>query len=217
MAPSIDANRFGIAPPAPDCPDCQLMSLSYQQQRNTAIMSDPLIIKKYANRRLYNTETSTYITLADLAGIVRGGRNVEVVDAKSGEDLTRPTLAQIILEEEGKGAALLPVTVLKSLIGFYDNSMQTILPHYLEMVMDVFQKNQSRIQQETTAALGNFSPFEQLKTMQNIQRKQLEQMQQVMGLFNPFLKPPSGMPTGDPKDARIAELEAELARLKANK
>lgn len=183
-------------------------------------MSDPLIIKKYANRRLYNTETSTYITLIDLAGIVRSGRNVEVVDAKSGEDLTRATLAQIILEEEGKGAALLPVTVLKSLIGFYDNSMSTILPHYLEMVMDVFQKNQSRIQSETTAALGNFSPFEQLKTMQNIQRKQLEQMQQVMGLFNPFLRPTgtgAATPPADPKDAKIADLEAELARLKSGK
>lgn len=186
-------------------------------------MSDPLIIKKYANRRLYNTETSTYITLADLAGLIRLGRNVEVVDAKTGDDLTRPTLAQIILEEDAKGAALLPTSFLKQIIGFYDNSMQTILPHYLEMVMDVFTKNQQRIQEETTAALGQFSPFEQLKTMQTMQRKQLEQFQQVMGLFNPFLRatqsPPASAVPPSPEDtaAKIAALEAELAKLKAGK
>lgn len=187
-------------------------------------MSDPLIIKKYANRRLYNTETSTYITLADLAGLIRLGRNVEVVDAKTGDDLTRPTLAQIILEEDAKGAALLPTSFLKQIIGFYDNSMQTILPHYLDMVMDVFTKNQQRIQEETTAALGQFSPFEQLKTMQTMQRKQLEQFQQVMGLFNPFLRatqspPAPGTPPAAPEDAtaKIAALEAELAKLKSGK
>lgn len=173
--------------------------------------ADTLVIKKYANRRLYNTETSTYITLHDLAALIREGRNVEVVDAKSGEDLTRPTLAQIILEEDAKGAALLPTGFLKTIIGFYDNSMQTLLPHYLDMVMDTFKQNQTRIQNETNAALGNFSPFVQLEAMRDIQRKQLEQMQQVMGLFNPFLKPPV---TEDPKDARIKELEAELAKVR---
>src|ERR1700742_1647129 len=122
-------------------------------------MSEPIIIKKYANRRLYNTETSTYITLADLAGIVRAGKEVEVVDAKTGHDLTRPTLAQIILEEEGKGASMLPVNFMKQVIGFYDNGMQSVLPHYLEMAMDMFQKNQSKIQEETNKALGTFSPF----------------------------------------------------------
>ncbi|MFZ2586684.1 MAG: polyhydroxyalkanoate synthesis repressor PhaR, partial [Alphaproteobacteria bacterium] len=171
----------------------------------------PLIIKKYANRRLYNTETSTYITLHDVAALIRQGRNIEVVDAKTGDDLTRPTLAQIILEEDAKGAALLPTDFLKTIIGFYDGSMQTLLPHYLTMVMDTFKQNQTRIQAETNAALGNFSPFKQLETMQTIQRKQLEQMQQVMGLFNPFLKPPIPQ---DPRDTKIAELEAELAKLR---
>ncbi len=173
--------------------------------------TEPVIIKKYANRRLYNTETSTYITQSDLAGIIRGGQNVEVVDAKTGEDLTRQTLAQIILEEESKGAAMLPVNFLKHVIGFYDNSMQSILPHYLEMVMDVFQQNQNRIRDETNKALGGFSPFAQFAAMQQIQRKQIEQMQQVMGLFNPFLRG-----TGDTeKDARIRELQQEIERLKA--
>lgn len=177
----------------------------------SATSNEPIVIKKYANRRLYNTETSTYITQADLAGIIRLGRNVEVVDAKTGEDLTRQTLAQIILEEESKGAAMLPVSFLKNVIGFYDNSMQTILPHYLEMVMDVFQKNQSRIRDETNQALGNFSPFAQLQAMQQLQRKQVEQLQHVMGLFNPFLRPPEGAD----RESRIRDLEAELARLKS--
>lgn len=175
---------------------------------------EPVVIKKYANRRLYNTETSTYITQADLADIIRTGRNVEVVDAKSGEDLTRQTLAQIILEEESKGAAMLPVSFLKNVIGFYDNSMQTIVPHYLEMVMDVFQKNQSRIRDETNRALGGFSPFAQLQAMQQLQRNQVEQLQHVMGLFNPFLRPQPNA-TEASKDARIRELEAELKKLKS--
>ena len=175
-------------------------------------MADPVIIKKYANRRLYNTETSTYITQADLAGIIRSGQNVEVVDAKTGEDLTRQTLAQIILEEESKGAAMLPVNFLKQVIGFYDNSMQSILPHYLEMVMDVFQQNQTRIKDETNKALGGFSPFAQFAAIQQIQRNQIEQMQQVMGLFNPFLRSTQGSDAD--KDARIRELQLEIERLK---
>lgn len=175
---------------------------------------EPLIIKKYANRRLYNTETSTYITLADLAALIREGRNVEVVDAKSGDDLTRATLAQIILDEDAKGAALLPVSFMKTIIGFYDDSMQTLLPHYLDMVMDTFKKNQASIQNEANKALGAFSPFAQVEAMQNLQRQQLEQMQQMMGIFNPFLKTPG---TADPRDARIAALEQELARLKSSK
>lgn len=178
---------------------------------------DTLIIKKYANRRLYNTETSTYITLNDLASIIRTGRNVEVVDAKTAEDLTRSTLAQIILEEEGKGAAMLPVSFLKNVIGFYDNSMQTILPHYLEMVMDVFQKNQTHIKNETNKALGGFSPFNQLEAMQHLQRKQVEQMQHVMGLFNPFMKPQPTPNQPDARDAEIAALKAELQKLKSQK
>lgn len=172
---------------------------------------EPIIIKKYANRRLYNTETSSYITQSDLALLIRLGREIEVVDAKSGTDLTRQTLAQIILDEESKGAAMLPVNFMKQVIGFYDNSMQTILPHYLEMVMDVFKQNQARMKDETNKSLGSFSPFMQLEAMQHIQRAQLEQMQQVMGLFNPFLRQTGS--AGD-KDKRIAELEAELVRLK---
>lgn len=100
-------------------------------------------IKKYANRRLYDTESSTYITLDRLAQMVREGREFEVVDAKSGEDITRQVLTQIIVDEEARGATMLPINFLKQLIGLYGNSMQNFVPSYLEAAMDAFQRNQS--------------------------------------------------------------------------
>src|SRR5919202_3207879 len=97
--------------------------------------AQPVVVKKYANRRLYNTETSSYVTLEDLATMVRAGRDFAVYDAKSGEDITRSVLTQIIVEEESKGRALLPTTFLRQLIGFYGDSLQTVLPRYLDLAM----------------------------------------------------------------------------------
>jgi polyhydroxyalkanoate synthesis repressor PhaR len=106
--------------------------------------SGKVTIKKYANRRLYDTESSTYITLDRLAQMVREGREFEVVDAKSGEDITRQVLTQIIVDEEARGGAtMLPINFLKQLIGLYGNSLQTFVPSYLEAAMDAFQRNQS--------------------------------------------------------------------------
>ena len=102
-------------------------------------------IKKYANRRLYDTESSTYITLDRLAQMVREGREFEVLDAKSGEDITRQVLTQIIVDEEARGATMLPINFLKQLIGLYGNSMQNFVPSYLEAAMDAFQRNQSAV------------------------------------------------------------------------
>lgn len=102
-------------------------------------------IKKYANRRLYDTESSTYITLDRLAHMVREGREFEVVDAKTGEDITRQVLTQIIVDEEARGATMLPLNFLKQLIGLYGNSMQNLVPSYLEAAMDAFQRNQSAV------------------------------------------------------------------------
>jgi polyhydroxyalkanoate synthesis repressor PhaR len=102
-------------------------------------------IKKYANRRLYDTESSTYITLDRLAQMVREGREFEVVDAKSGEDITRQVLTQIIVEEESRGSTMLPINFLKQLIGLYGNSMQNFVPQYLEAAMEAFQRNQSAV------------------------------------------------------------------------
>ncbi|MBA2466660.1 MAG: polyhydroxyalkanoate synthesis repressor PhaR [Sphingomonas sp.] len=100
-------------------------------------------IKKYANRRLYDTESSTYITLDRLALMIREGREFEVVDAKTGEDITRHVLTQIIVDEEARGSTMLPVNFLRQLIGLYGNSMQGMVPQYLEAAMDAFQRNQN--------------------------------------------------------------------------
>ena len=102
-------------------------------------------IKKYANRRLYDTESSTYITLDRLAQMVREGREFEVVDAKSGDDITRQVLTQIIVDEESRGSTMLPLNFLKQLIGLYGNSMQNFVPQYLEAAMDAFQRNQNAV------------------------------------------------------------------------
>ena len=107
--------------------------------------SGKVTIKKYANRRLYDTESSAYITLDRLAQMVREGREFEVVDAKTGEDITRQVLTQIIVEEEAHGSTMLPINFLKQLIGLYGNSMQTFVPSYLEAAMDAFQRNQSTV------------------------------------------------------------------------
>jgi len=106
--------------------------------------SGKVTIKKYANRRLYDTESSAYITLDRLAQMVREGREFEVVDAKTGEDITRQVLTQIIVDEEARGGTtMLPINFLKQLIGLYGNSMQNFVPQYLEAAMDAFQRNQS--------------------------------------------------------------------------
>ena len=102
-------------------------------------------IKKYANRRLYDTESSTYITLDRLAEMTREGREFEVVDAKTGEDITRHVLTQIIVDEEARGSTMLPVNFLKQLIGLYGNSMQNFVPQYLEAAMDAFHRNQNAV------------------------------------------------------------------------
>ena len=108
--------------------------------------SGKVTIKKYANRRLYDTESSTYITLDRLAEMVREGREFEVVDAKSGDDITRQVLTQIIVDEEARGGAtMLPVNFLKQLISLYGNSMQGVVPQYLEAAMDAFDRNQKAI------------------------------------------------------------------------
>ena len=123
----------------------------------------PVVIKKYANRRLYNTETSTYVTLDDLAGMVRGNRDFVVFDAKTGEDLTHSVLTQIILEQEGRGQNLLPVNVLRQLIRFYGDSMGWLVPTYLNMSMETLSREQERFRKQMTdswgSAAGAAGPF----------------------------------------------------------
>jgi polyhydroxyalkanoate synthesis repressor PhaR len=122
---------------------------------------DVVIIKKYANRRLYDTESSSYITLERLAQMVRDKRQFKVVDAKSGEDLTRAVLAQIIMDEESRGATMLPVNFLRQLISMYGDSMQAVVPHYLEASLDALQRNQSQLR-ETMAGAFAANPFAEI-------------------------------------------------------
>jgi polyhydroxyalkanoate synthesis repressor PhaR len=124
----------------------------------------PVIIKKYANRRLYNTESSSYITLDHLGAMTREGRDFQVVDAKTGEDITRSVLTQIIMDEEGRGQTMLPVPFLRQLISMYGDSMQSMVPHYLEASMEAFAKNQAQFRDAVAGAFGGvaFKPFETL-------------------------------------------------------
>ena len=119
----------------------------------------PVVVKKYANRRLYNTESSSYVTLEDLAAMVRQGRDFVVYDAKSGDDITRSVLTQIIVEEEAKGRSLLPTSFLRQIIGFYGDSMQSLVPRYLENVMGAFSRQQVQMRRAVEQTMGGFNPF----------------------------------------------------------
>ena len=115
---------------------------------------EPIIIKKYANRRLYNTQSSSYITLDDLARMTREGIDFQVLDAKTGADITHQILTQIIMEEESHGEQMLPISFLRQLISMYGNSMQALMPHYLEATMDNFRANQRKLQETWQASMG---------------------------------------------------------------
>lgn len=146
---------------------------------------EPVIIKKYPNRRLYNTETSVYVTLEDLAVMVKQGRDFTVQDAKTGEDLTRQVLAQIIFEMEGRGNPLLPVNFLRSVIKFYDGGMQAPLRHYLDVSMQSFLENQERLQGLAARAMKDFSPLTHIEEMT---RQNMALFEKAMTMFNPFGK-----------------------------
>ncbi|MEO6040976.1 MAG: polyhydroxyalkanoate synthesis repressor PhaR [Croceibacterium sp.] len=116
--------------------------------------NDPIIIKKYANRRLYNTQSSSYITLDDLARMTRDGVDFQVLDAKTGADITHAILTQIIMDEESHGEQMLPISFLRQLISMYGNSLQTLMPHYLEASMDNFRANQRKMQETWSASMS---------------------------------------------------------------
>ena len=115
---------------------------------------DPIVIKKYANRRLYNTRSSSYITLDDLAKMTRDGDDFQVVDAKTGADITHAILTQIIMDEEAHGEQMLPISFLRNLISMYGNSMQALMPQYLEATMENFRTNQRKLQETWSASMG---------------------------------------------------------------
>nr|WP_082891530.1 polyhydroxyalkanoate synthesis repressor PhaR [Brevundimonas naejangsanensis] len=142
-----------------------------------------VVIKKYANRRLYNTATSAYVTLDDLARMVREGVEFTVHDAKTNDDLTRQILTQIIFEEESRGEALLPVQFLRQLIGFYGNSMQGVLPSYLEMSLDSFTRQQEQLRGQFTRA---FSAAPGGNLMEEAVRQNMAMFERAMRMFPGF-------------------------------
>ena len=143
-----------------------------------------ITIKKYANRRLYDTSASRYVTLDHLRELVKSDADFEVVDAKTGEDLTRGVLAQIIFEEEAKGANLLPVEFLRQLIGFYGDSMQAFVPGYLRMSMENFMRQQEEMREKMAGAMG--SPTASMQLLEEQTRRNMAMFEQAMRMFTPF-------------------------------
>ncbi len=150
----------------------------------TTPTDEPITIKKYANRRLYNTATSSYVTLDHLAEMVKRGQEFNVHDAKTGDDITRAVLTQIIFEEEGKGGQqLLPIQFLRQLIRFYGDSMQSLVPGYLNLSMDSFSKNHERIREQLSTTFGGKS---MLKDFEGIARQNMAMFERTMRMFSPF-------------------------------
>ena len=180
----------------------------------------PVTIKKYANRRLYNTGTSTYVTLEDLASMVKAGDDFVVYDAKSGDDITRSVLTQIIFELENKeGQNMLPVSFLRQLISYYGDQMQMEVPSFLEHSMKAFNEQQVQIREQMTRAFGDIPLAKNLQAPMQLMEEQVkrntEMFHQAMQMFSPFMAQPQ------PKEARkadakdIDELKEQLKALQA--
>lgn len=176
-------------------------------QKKSSGDSSPIIIKKYANRRLYNTETSSYITLELLSQMTREGREFVVVDAKTDEDITHNVLTQIIMEEEQRGTNMLPVNFLRQLISMYGDSMQAMVPQYLESSMDAFRKNQQQFQEAMQGAFTS-GPFAELA------KRNMQMFEAATSAFKPDAAAQGGGQE-DAKDDEIAQLKAQLAALNA--
>lgn len=174
--------------------------------RNQGKAGDPIIIKKYANRRLYNTGTSSYITLEDLARMTREDVQFQVVDAKTGDDITHAILTQIIMEEESSGEQMLPVSFLRDLISMYGNSMQAMMPSYLEASMANFRKNQTKLQEAFREGLGN-NPFAQ------IAETNMAMMRAATEAFIPGAKKAAAPPRESKQEAEIAALREQMATM----
>ena len=180
----------------------------------------PVVVKKYANRRLYNTATSSYVTLEDLAQMIKEGGDFVVYDAKTGEDLTRSVLTQIIVEQEQKGQNLLPISFLRQLISFYGDSMQFLVPGYLEQAMVAFAKNQEQMRSNLRATFGVF-PFGQFEEMG---KQNIALFERALKMLSPYgMEKPA--PTAEPaqqsapvtrpaEDPQLQRLEAQIDALR---
>jgi len=182
----------------------------------------PVVVKKYANRRLYNTATSSYVTLDDLATMIKQGGDFVVHDAKTGEDLTRSVLTQIIVEQEQKGQNLLPISFLRQLISFYGDSMQFLVPGYLEQAMIAFARNQEQMRKSLRATFGIF-PFGQFEEMG---KQNMALFEQALKMLSPYARDIKGSaPEASPSatagrgeaegdDPRLKRLESQIEALR---
>src|SRR3982751_4993717 len=181
----------------------------------------PVVVKKYANRRLYNTASSSYVTLDDLARMIKEGGDFVVKDAKTGEDLTRSVLTQIIVEQEQKGQNLLPISFLRQLIGFYGDNMQFLVPGYLEQAMLTFARNQEQMRKNLRATFGIF-PFGQFEEMGKQNIALFEQALKMLSPYGRDAKEPAETPQSTPEgknapeaeDPRLRRLEAQIQALR---
>lgn len=189
----------------------------------------PITIKKYANRRLYNTETSSYVTLDTLSQMVKDDKEFNVFDAKTGQDITRQVLTHIIVEEESKGTNLLPISFLRHLISFYGDSLQAVVPNYLEHSMGSFARNQEQMREMMSGTFSGLAPF---APMEEISKKNMALFENAMKMFTPFYgqdgevlpdaeetTPPSEPESGDIEDLReqMLEMQRQLAKLSSGK
>ena len=198
------------------------------EQSSASPEADRVVIKKYANRRLYNTKSSAYVTLENLSEMVKDGVDFVVFDAKTGDDITRSVLTQIIFDEESRGQNLLPIQFLRQLIRFYGDSMQAFVPSYLEMSLDSFTRQQGRMREQIAGAIG-VAPG--VGFMEDQVRQNLVLFDRAMKMFTPFafaraedaaaparqLRPPPAKPAADTSlddlKQRIEEMQAQIAKL----
>ena len=175
----------------------------------------PVVVKKYANRRLYNTATSSYVTLDDLARLIKDGGDFVAYDAKTNEDITRQVLTQIIVEQEQKGQNLLPISFLRQLISLYGDSMQFLVPGYLEQAMLAFAQNQEQMRRNLRATFGIF-PFGQFEEMSKQHMALFERALRMLTSYRAVEKSPSpdaGAPRANDEDPRLKRLEAQINAL----
>lgn len=226
-------NHTDTGPPC-SSETCWAIPVHAKRKRNSQVTKSrptgdgPITIKKYANRRLYNTATSSYVTLENLAEMVKRGDEFRVFDAKSGDDITKSVLTQIIFEEEAKGQNLLPISFLRQLISYYDDNMKVFVPSFLEMSMESFTKSQDEIRGRLNEA---FDPAATYKNFEEQIRQNMSMFQETMQSFSPFGDAFGSQPnnkasggdersTGERSDADSApsdidDLKSQLAAMQA--
>lgn len=169
----------------------------------------PVVIKKYANRRLYNTQTSSYVTLDHLSEMVKQGTEFEVHDARTGEDITRSVLTQIIFEEEAKGQNLLPIRFLRQLIRFYGDPMQAFVPGYLDLSMQSFIRNQEEMRERIAKVFGSGN-----QAVEQLARQNMALFEHSMQVFTPFAAPPPEPAPAQPNPADLDDLKTQMDEMR---